>query len=138
MTKADGDFEMVVSACPIRTDDQLLKAVQSNDLDAVRKLREFGLGNTSVNLAREHGEPYLGTILDVCCMSKGRAEFAEALLSLGANANAVGKSRRKAAVHLAAANECADALLVLVAHPSTDVNLQVHCGRGCEIRGVVT
>lgn len=109
--------------CPIKTNDQLLKAVQSNDLDSFKKLQEAGLKNSSINLNHLYNEPYLGTILDICCMSKGKSEFAEVLLALGANPNAINKNRKKAAIHLAVASECVDALRVLVEHPSADINL---------------
>lgn len=116
--------EMGAVRPPIRTNEQLLRAVQSNDVDAVRALRDAGgrvdLGR--VDLGHVYGEPYLGTILDVCCASQGRAECAEALLSLGADPNAVGPHRKKTAVHLAAANGRADALAVLLEHGPTDVN----------------
>jgi len=116
------DIEMN-PVCSIRTNDQLLKAVQSNDLDSFKKLEEVGLKNSTISLDHSYGEPYLGTILDICCMSKGKSEFAEVLLTLGANVNVINKNRKKAAIHLAAANDCAKALAVLVKHPRTDVNL---------------
>lgn len=118
---AGEEVEMGAVRPPIRTNEQLLRAVQSNDADAVRALRGPGVMGC-IDLGYVYGEPYLGTILDVCCASQGRAECAEALLSLGADPNAVGPHRKKAAVHIAAANGRADALAVLLGHGPTDVN----------------
>lgn len=117
-----GDVEMN-DARASGPSDQLIRAVQSNELCLFKKLLEIGLGNRSLDLDRMFGEPYHGTIMDVCCMTAGKSEFAGALLSAGVNVNAVNKNRKKAPIHWAAVNGCADTLATLLAHPATDVNL---------------
>lgn len=103
--------------------DQLIRAVQSNELCLFKKLLEIGLGNRSLDLDRVFDEPYHGTLMDVCCMTAGKSGFAGALLSAGVNVNVVNKYRKKAPIHWATVNGCADTLATLLAHPPTDVNL---------------
>jgi ankyrin repeat protein len=109
--------------CSIATNDQLLKAVQTNDLSLFKNLLEIGLGNSSIDLSATFDEPYHGTILDICCVSTGRSEFVRVLLSIGVDVNVINKNRKKAPIHLAAANGCTDALRALLEHSPTDVNL---------------
>lgn len=116
------DVEMK-NVCTIGPNDQLLKAIQSNDLDLFKKLLEIGLGNSSIDLDYLFDEPYHGTILDICCISSGRSEFARVILSVGVDVNVISKSRKKAPIHLATVNGCVDALCTLLEHPLTDVNL---------------
>lgn len=111
------------NVCSIGSNDQLLRAVQSNDLELFKKILEIGLGNSSIDLDHIFDEPYHGTILDICCISVGRSEFAKILLSVGVDVNVINKNRKKGPIHLAAANGCKDALAVLLAHPPTNVNL---------------
>jgi len=111
------------NVCSIGSNDQLLKAVQSNDLDLFKKLLEIGLGNSSIDLDSIFDEPYHGTILDICCISTGRSEFVRILCSVGVDVNVVNKSRKKAPIHLAAANGSKDALEVLLEHPPININL---------------
>lgn len=111
------------NVCLIGSNDQLLKAVQSKDLELFKKLLEIGLDNSSINLDNIFDEPYHGTILDICCISTGRSEFAKILLSVGVDVNVINKNRKKAPIHLAAANGCKDALYVLLEHPPTNINL---------------
>lgn len=111
------------NVCIIGPNEQLLKAVQTNDLDLFKKLMEMGLENSSIDLDHIFDEPYHGTIMDICCTSKGRSEFVKTLLSIGVNVNVINKSRKKAPIHLAAANGNRDALQVLLEHLPTDVNL---------------
>lgn len=111
------------NVCSIGSNDQLLKAVQSKDLELFKKLLEIGLGNSSINLDNIFDEPYHGTILDICCISTGRSEFAKILLSVGVDVNVINKNRKKAPIHLAAANGCKDVLYVLLEHPPTNINL---------------
>lgn len=107
----------------IGLNDQLLRAIQSNDLDLFKKLLEIGLSNSSLDLDYIFDEPYHGTILDICCISAGKSEFVKELLSIGIEVNVINKNRKKAPIHLAAANGCKDALYALLENPSTDVNL---------------
>ncbi|XP_025190493.1 transient receptor potential cation channel protein painless [Melanaphis sacchari] len=116
------DIELT-NGCSIGTNDQLLKAVQSKDLDLFKKLLEIGLGSSFLDLNHIFDEPYHGTILDICCISTGRSEFAKILLSVGVDVNVINKNRKKAPIHLAAANGCKDALEVLLEHPSININL---------------
>lgn len=111
------------NVCSIGPNDQLLNAVQSNDLSLFKKLLEIGLENGSVDLDYLFDEPYHGTILDICCISTGRSEFIKVLLSLGIDVNTVNKNKKKAPIHLATANRNKDALLVLLEHTPTDVNI---------------
>lgn len=111
------------SVCVIRPNDQLLKAVQSNDLDLFKNYLELGLSNSSLDLNHTFGEPYYGTILDICCMSSGKSAFAKELLWVGVNVNIINKNRKKAPIHLAASNGHEDVLHVILEHPSTDINL---------------
>lgn len=117
---------MTSSSCleTIGPNDQLLRAVQSNDLGLFKKVLEIGLENSTVNLNHIFDEPYYGTIFDVCCSAAGRSEFAKVLLSAGVNVNVINKNRRKAPIHNAAANELKDTLHVLLEHPHTDINIQ--------------
>lgn len=108
----------------IGPNEQLLKAVQSNDLGLFKKILEIGLENSSVNLNHIFDEPYYGTIFDVCCSAAGRSEFAKVLISAGVNVNVINKSRKKAPIHNATTNGLKDTLLVLLEHPHTDINLQ--------------
>lgn len=111
------------NVCSIGPNDHLLKAVQSNDLSLFKKLLEMGLENGSLDLDYLFDEPYHGTILDICCISMDRSEFIKVLLSVGVDVNAVNKNRKKAPIHLAVSNRCIDALMVLLEHTQTDVNL---------------
>jgi len=111
------------NVCTIGPNDQLLKAVQVNDLDLFKKLLEIGLGNGSIDMDHLFDEPYHGTILDICCISTDRSEFARVILSIGVDVNVIGKNRKKAPIHLATVNGCVDALRTLLEHPPTDVNL---------------
>lgn len=111
------------SVCSIGTSDQLLKAVQTNDLSLFKTLLDIGLENSSIDLNTIFDEPYHGTILDICCVSAGKSEFVSVLLSIGVNVNVINKNRKKAPIHLAAANGCKDALRALLEHSPTDVNL---------------
>ncbi|VVC40501.1 Ion transport domain,Ankyrin repeat-containing domain,Ankyrin repeat [Cinara cedri] len=116
-----GDVEMNV--CSIGPNDQLLKAIQSNDLSLFKKLLEIGLENLSLDLDYMFDEPYHGTIMDICCTSAGKSKFAQTLLSVGVNVNVINKNRKKAPIHLASMNGCRDTLAVLLSHSPTDVNL---------------
>lgn len=112
------------NVCSIPPNDQLLKAVQSNDLSLFKNLLELGLENSLVNFDHLFNEPYHGTIFDICCMSTGRSEFAKILLSFGiVDVNIINKNRKKAPIHLAAVNGCKDTLRVLLEHPQTNINL---------------
>lgn len=111
------------TVCSVATNDQLLKAVQTNDLSLFKNLLEVGLGNSSIDLNATYDEPYHGTILDICCVSAGRSEFVRVLLSIGVDVNVINKNRKKAPIHLAAANGCKDALCALLEHSPTDVNI---------------
>lgn len=116
------DVEMD-NVCLIGPNDQLLKSVQSNDLSLFKKLLELGLENLSIDLDYLFDEPYHGTILDICCISTGKAEFVKVLLSIGVDVNSISKNRKKAPIHLSAANGCKDVLHALLEHPETDINL---------------
>jgi len=116
------DVEMK-NVCMIGPNDQLLKAVQSNDLSLFKKLLEIGLGNSSIDLDYLFDEPYHGTLLDICCLSTDRSEFARVILSIGVDVNVIGKNRKKAPIHLTTANGCVDTLRILLEHPPTNVNL---------------
>lgn len=107
----------------IGPNDQLLKAVQSNDLSLFKKLLELGLNNSSIDLDYLFDEPYHGTILDICCISTGKSEFVKVLLSIGVDVNGISKNRKKAPIHLAAANGNKDVVRALLEHPQTDINL---------------
>lgn len=111
------------AVCTTGTSDQVLKAIQTNDLSLFKNLLEIGLGNSSIDLSTVYDEPYHGTLLDICCASAGRSEFVRVLLSIGVDVNVINKNRKKAPVHLAAANGCEDALRALLEHGPTDVNL---------------
>ncbi|XP_050424282.1 transient receptor potential cation channel protein painless [Adelges cooleyi] len=103
--------------------DHLLSAIQSNDLTLFKRLLEVGLDNSSIDLEHEYEEPYHGNILDICSSSIGRSEFVELLLSFGMEVNVMNKNRKKAPIHLAAANGCKDTINVLLNHPPINVNL---------------
>lgn len=119
------DVEMNNTCCldSIGANDQLLKAVQSNDLGLFKQILEIGLENGTVDLNHIFDEPYHGTIFDICCLSSGRSEYAKVLLSAGVNVNIINKNRKKAPIHYAASNGSADTLNVLLEHP-IDVNIQ--------------
>lgn len=112
------------NVCSIGPNDQLLKAVQSNDISLFKNLLKTGLENSLLNLDHLFNEPYHGTILDICCMSAGRSEFVKVLLSFSiVDVNIINKSRKKAPIHLVAVSGCKDTLGLLLEHPQTDINL---------------
>lgn len=103
--------------------DQLMDAVQANDLDTFKRVLDAGLENSTIDLQHFFGEPYLCTLLDVCCMTPGKSDFVKKLLSAGVDVNIPNKWHKKYPIHMAAMRGYVDVLLALIEHPSSDVGV---------------
>lgn len=103
--------------------DRLLDAVDKSDLESFKRILDAGLENAQIDLKHIFNEPYLGTILDVCCMLPGKSEFVEKLLSAGVDVNLPNKFQNKNAIHMAAGRGHVDVLRALIDHPSTEVGI---------------
>lgn len=103
--------------------DQLLDAVQTNDLDTFKQILDEGLKNSSINLQHLFKRPHFGTILDICCLNPGKSEFIKKLLSIGVDVNILNTWYEKYPIHIAAMKGHADVLQALIEHPSTEVGI---------------
>lgn len=111
-------------AYSIGPNEILFEAVQSNDLGLFKQILKIGLEISTIDLNRKNFDAYEGLcILDFCCMSKGRSDFVDVLLTLGVDVNVLNVWHCKAPVHLAAENGCARTLNLLLKHPEIDVNI---------------
>lgn len=103
--------------------DQLMDAVQANDLDTFTRILDTGLQNSSINLQHIFKNPHFSPILDVCCLIPGKSEFVKKLLSVDVDVNILNVWHEKYPIHLAAMEGNTDVLQALIEHPSTDVGI---------------
>lgn len=112
---------IVNDMCPIGPNEELLRAVGSNNLALFKTiLRSQPIDLNDVYTSTE---PYTGTIIDICCKLTDKSDFVRELLLFDVDVNHCGTNEGKAPIHFAAMNRCKDVLSVLLEEPKTDINI---------------
>lgn len=105
--------------CSIGPNEELLKAVESNNLQLFKILLKCPSFDFNKNLR----ELCLGRLLHICCTSPGKFKFVKELLSAGVYVNCLDSEEKKAPIHCAATHGHKDALNVLLEHPEININI---------------
>ncbi|XP_011146816.1 transient receptor potential cation channel protein painless [Harpegnathos saltator] len=103
----------------------LLNALRSKDYRSFRSIMEHNLKKQPPVLDVNHVFPnhYEETCLDIASRN-GLTDFVTYLLSKGAKVNRVNEAHNRAPLHFATENGHERTLLILLTHPTTNVNLQ--------------
>lgn len=108
------------NVCSIGPNEELLKAVETKDLQLFKNL----LKCSSADFNKKFREFRLSRILNICCTWPGKFKFVKELLSAGVvDVNCLDSELNKAPIHFAAMHGHKDVLDVLLEDPEVDVNL---------------
>lgn len=99
----------------------LLNALRSKDFRAFRNIMKYNLKHLDVNYVFPNH--YEETCLDIASRN-GLTDFVSFLLSKGARVNRVNEVHNCAPIHFATENGHEQTLAALLAHPTTNVNLE--------------
>ncbi|KAI5702707.1 hypothetical protein M8J75_003217 [Diaphorina citri] len=102
---------------------QLLSALQEHNLDVFKTILKQGVKCEFLDPDHWYEDPHYGTLLDIACRTSHNASFIRELLSHGADPNKINPIRHKGPLHSLAEIGDKDAMLTLIQHEKTNVNL---------------
>lgn len=109
---------------------ELITAFERKQLNRFEQILEHGLADKSLDVNHWYGDPYYGTLLDICCRSPNNHQFVRALLSNGARSNVINRLRKKAPLHVAIEYSDYETIKLLLSSEDQrpDVNLPDNAG----------